>query len=176
MYAELGRPRRARVIGHPERSGVDRATETRLILLAFAVLMFAAGTIAIWRQPNSPPVDQKGPPSPQQSATPIPMQISRTSWQSDLAAHQASAPRAELVKLPTPRAQLIKLPEWRVGETWTVMMPYGVEALAKYKGRLLSEDMLPRSGNIIGDAFAVGDNVWLWIVAPGTSAAQWLDP
>jgi hypothetical protein len=56
------------------------------------------------------------------------------------------------------------------------MMPYGVQALAKYKGRLLSEDMLPQSGNAIGDALAVGDNVWVWIVTPGRSAAQWVDP
>jgi hypothetical protein len=137
VRAELGRPGRARVIGQPERSALDPATETRLILLAFVVLMFAAGAIATRLHPNSPPVEEKGPPSPQQSATPIPMSIPHTSWQSNLAAPQTSAPRAELVKLPPPRAQLIKLPEWRVGETRPVMMPYGVQALAKYKGRLV---------------------------------------
>ena len=144
--------------------------------MAFVVLMFAAGAIATRLHPNSPPVEEKGPPSPRQNATPIPMPIPHTSWQSNLAAQQTSAPRAELVKLPSPRAQLIKLPEWRVGETRPVMMPYGVRALAKYKGQLLSEDMLPQSGNTIGDALAVGDNVWVWIVTPGTSAAQWVDP
>jgi hypothetical protein len=176
VRAELGRPRLARVIGHQERSELDPATDTRLILLAFLVLMFAAGAIATWLHRSSPSIEQKGPPSPRQSATPIPMPIPHTSWQSDLAAHQTSAPRAELVKLAPPRAQLIKLPEWRVGETRPVMMPYGVQALAKYKGRLLSEDMLPQSGNAIGDALAVGDNVWVWIVTPGRSAAQWVDP
>jgi hypothetical protein len=56
------------------------------------------------------------------------------------------------------------------------MMPYNIEVLARYKGRLTSEAILPTDGNAIGDTWAVGDNVWVWLVAPGTSTAQWVDP
>jgi hypothetical protein len=89
---------------------------------------------------------------------------------------QPVAPRAMLVKLPPPRAKLIRLPEWRIGESRAVLLPYGVQAIATYKGRLSSEAMLPAGGNAIGDAFAVSDNVWVWLVTPGTAAAQWVDP
>jgi hypothetical protein len=36
--------------------------------------------------------------------------------------------------------------------------------------------MLPVIGSAIGDAWAVGDNLWIWLVTPGTGAAQWVDP
>jgi hypothetical protein len=55
-------------------------------------------------------------------------------------------------------------------------MPYEVQALTTYKGRLASEAMLPAAGNAIGDTWAIGDNVWVWVVTPGTAAPQWVDP
>jgi hypothetical protein len=70
----------------------------------------------------------------------------------------------------------VRLPDWNVGETRPVMMPYNIEVLTRYKGRLTSEAILPTDGNAIGDTWAVGDNVWVWLVAPGTSTAQWVDP
>jgi hypothetical protein len=86
------------------------------------------------------------------------------------------APRAELVRLPPPRAQLMRLPEWRIGEERSVMMPYGLEVAARLKGKLLSTDRLPMSGNAIGDTWVIGDSVWVWVVAPGASSAGWVDP
>jgi hypothetical protein len=86
------------------------------------------------------------------------------------------APRAELVMLPPPRAQLIRLPEWRIGGERPVMMPYGLEVAARLKGKLASTDMLPTSGNAIGDTWVVGDSAWVWVAAPGTGSANWVDP
>jgi hypothetical protein len=86
------------------------------------------------------------------------------------------APRATLVKLPPPRAVLVRLPQWRIEEQRPVMMPYGLQVAARLKGRLPSADLLPRSGNAIGDTWAVGDSAWVWIVAPGDSSANWVDP
>jgi hypothetical protein len=76
------------------------------------------------------------------------------------------APRAALVRLPPPRAQLIRLPEWRIGEERSVMMPYGLEVAARLKGKLLSTDMLPMSGNAIGNTWVIGDSAWMWVAAP----------
>jgi hypothetical protein len=90
--------------------------------------------------------------------------------------HIAVAPRAELLRLPPPKAQLVRLPEWRVGEERPVMMPYGLEVTARLKGKLTSTDMLPTSGNAIGDAWGIGDTAWVWIAAPGTASAKWIDP
>jgi hypothetical protein len=86
------------------------------------------------------------------------------------------APRAELVKLPAPRAQLIRLPEWRIGEERAVTMPYGVKVAARLKGKLVSTDMLPMFGNAIGDTWVIGDSAWVWVAAPGTGSANWIDP
>ena len=86
------------------------------------------------------------------------------------------APRATLVKLPPPRAVLVRLPQWRIGEERPVMMPYGLEVAARLKGKLPSTDILPISGNSIGDTWVVGDSVWVWVAAPGTSRANWIDP
>jgi hypothetical protein len=86
------------------------------------------------------------------------------------------APRAELVRLPPPRAQLIRLPEWRIGEERPVMMPYGVEVTARLKGKLPSADMLPASGNAIGDTWVIGDSAWVWVAAPNAGSANWIDP
>src|SRR4029077_20496082 len=88
----------------------------------------------------------------------------------------ASAPRATLVKLPPPRAVLVRLPQWRIGEERPVMMPYGLEVSARLKGRLPSTDLLPVSGNAIGDTWVIGDSVWVWVAAPGASSASWIDP
>jgi hypothetical protein len=86
------------------------------------------------------------------------------------------APRAELVRLPPPRAQLMRLPEWRIGEERPVMMPYGLQVAARLRGKVLSIDRLPMSGNAIGDTWVVRDSVWVWVAAPGASSANWIDP
>jgi len=78
--------------------------------------------------------------------------------------------------MPPPRAQLIRLPEWRIGEERPVMTPYGLEVSARLKGKLPSADMLPASGNAIGDAWVIGDTAWVWIAAPGAPSAKWIDP
>ena len=57
-----------------------------------------------------------------------------------------------------------------------MMMPYNLEVLVTYKGRLGSESMLPSSGNALGGMWVVGDNAWLWVAAPGAAQADWIDP
>jgi hypothetical protein len=86
------------------------------------------------------------------------------------------APRATLVKLPPPRAVLVRLPQWHIGQERPVMMPYGLEIEARLKGKLPSTDMLPASGNAIGDTWVVGDSAWVWVAAPDTGSANWIDP
>ena len=56
------------------------------------------------------------------------------------------------------------------------MMPYGLEVAARLKGKLPSTDMLPMSGNAIGDMWVIGDSAWVWVAAPGTGSANWIDP
>ena len=89
---------------------------------------------------------------------------------------RSKAPRATLVKLPPPGAQLVRLQEWRIGEQRPVTLPYNVEVLTTYKGRLPAEWMLPASGNQLGDTWVVGETPWVWIWAPGASQADWIDP
>jgi hypothetical protein len=79
------------------------------------------------------------------------------------------------MKLPPPRAQLVSS-EWKVGEIRAVMMPYNLEVLATYKGRLASEEMLPQGGNAIGDTWTIGDQNRVWITAPDASVPSWIDP
>jgi hypothetical protein len=52
----------------------------------------------------------------------------------------------------------------------------GLEVAAWLKGRLPSTDMFPVSGNAIGDTWVVGDSAWVWVAAPGTGSANWIDP
>jgi hypothetical protein len=112
----------------------------------------------------------------QQQATPSPAAPGPTTSRPAPSASVPRVPRAVLVKLPPPRTQLVRFPEWRVGETRPVMMPYNIEALAKLRGRLDAEWMLPSSGNYIGDTWVVGDTPWLWLAAPGATHADWIDP
>ena len=55
-------------------------------------------------------------------------------------------------------------------------LPYGLQALARYKVWLSSENMLPATGNSLGDTWAIGENFWVWLVAPGAARADWFDP
>src|SRR5262249_29889803 len=115
---------------------------------------------------------------PQPVSIPSPTPGQASSWREYIAQHpeqfpyKDAAPRASLVKLPPPRAQLVRLPEWKVGEQRPVMMPYHLEALATYRGRLESQDMLPSSGNQLGDTWVVGNTPWVWIWAPGATRCR----
>jgi hypothetical protein len=177
--SELIRPRRPVILHRPvyeppDRSGILKWADSILVV---AILLI--GVITNHQQnerapkQNAPIAPTPGP-SVQPSPTPAQPAVQPPVTQTRLV--QRPAPRAELLKLPPPRAQLVRLPEWQIGETRPVMMPYNIEVLARYEGRLTSEAVLPTNGNAIGDTWAVGDNVWVWLVAPGTSTAQWVDP
>jgi hypothetical protein len=82
-----------------------------------------------------------------------------------------------------PRAQLVRVPpsgragsRWRVGTSRLLTMPYGLEVLGLLKGRLASTELLPQSGNQLGDTWVVGHTPWVWITLPGWSQPMWVDP
>jgi hypothetical protein len=190
---EFTRPRRPRVLEKLQPS------DKNILWLAGAILFGAiilAGTIGLTgryqaqqlvpdgsavpgllvRQPTATPESNSAVTLTQSAvAAPTPALGSTPGPRSEFAV-TPFAPRAELVRLPPPRAQLIRLPEWRVGEERPVMMPYGLEVEARLKGKLTSTDMLPASGNAIGDTWVIGDSVWVWVAAPGGSSANWIDP
>jgi hypothetical protein len=95
-------------------------------------------------------------------------------------------PRAELVSLPAPRAELVTPgppralpvggPVWNIGEDRLVRFPDGLQTLARLRGRLELESELPSVGNSLGDSWAIGDHLWLWLAEAGTSDAAWIDP
>jgi hypothetical protein len=178
VRVEFTRPKRSRIVGRREPS--DRSTLRSVGTIVFGAIILAvaiglagrheAQHLAAMQEPNSaaaptqiavptlaPTVDRKPAPRPVLAATP-------------------HAPRATLVKLPPPRAVLVRLPQWRIGEERPVMMPYGLEVAALLKGKLASPDMLPMSGNAIGETWVVGDSAWVWVAAPGASSASWIDP
>jgi hypothetical protein len=159
----------------------------------FFVAMVIIGGVAgnLWRQWDTERVKTNkaiSRPSltPQPTPTPAPTPGPARSWKEYLANNPPapraelvkSAPRAELIKLPTPRAQLVRdLPPLIAGRQYRATMPYlALEVLATYKGRLGSENMLPRSGNTLGDTWVVGETPWVWIWAPGAHQAGWIDP
>jgi len=155
-------PRRPRILGRPKPAPPATRLPTWLLALAAVILL---GALVIWstsqRKPAHGQVSAPGP-----IMTPTPAIIPRSD----------TAPRAVLVQLPVPRAELIRLPQWQVGEQRVVTMPYGLQVLATYKGRLPTTDILPANGNALGDTWAVGDNFWTFITAPGSAAAEWIDP
>jgi hypothetical protein len=175
---EFTRPKRPRIVDRQQP--LDRNTLWLAGAIVSGAIILAVGIgvagrhetqqLAATQEPNSaatptqipvptlaPTVDRKPAPRPVLAGAPY-------------------APRATLVKLPPPRAVLVRLPQWRIGEERSVMMPYGLEVAARLKGKLLSTDMLPMSGNAIGDTWVVGDSAWVWVAAPGTGSANWIDP
>jgi hypothetical protein len=149
VRTELFAPRRPRILGRKTSPGLNPAAKWPLYLVLLIAIVVVGGTIATWRQEQNTERTNKAisqPLAPQPTPTPVPTpELSPyRDWQSYLAAQQQRAPRAALVKLPPPRAHLISLPEWKAGETRPVTMPYNLEMLAIYKGRLPSEDMLPQ--------------------------------
>ena len=180
---ELITPRRPRILERKKPVVLVPSTPaTPWYFLFFLALVLVGGVAGnLWRQWEAESaISQPVPaphPTPAPAATPAPLPPGSASrWKEYLAAQQTRAPRATLVKLPPPRAQLVRLPEWKFGEERQLIMPYGLKVLGRYKGRLDAEWMLPASGNAIGDTWAIGDNLWVWITAPSASNAAWIDP
>jgi hypothetical protein len=178
VRVEFARPKRPRILGRLEPPDGNILWLAGAIVFGAIILAVGIGVagrhetqqLAATQQPNSaaaptqfavptlvPTIDRKPAPRSERAAAPY-------------------APRATLVKLPPPRAVLVRLPQWRTGEERPVMMPYGLEVAALLKGKLPSTDMLPMSGNAIGDTWVVGDSAWVWVAAPGTGSANWIDP
>jgi hypothetical protein len=174
-FTKLKRPRKLGRLEPPDGNILWLAGAIVFGAIILAVAIGLAGRhetpqLAVTQEPNSAAaptqiavptlastIDQKKAPRSELAATP-------------------HAPRATLVKLPPPRAVLVHLPQWRIGEERPVMMPYGVEVTAVLKGKLPSADMLPMAGNAIGDTWVIRDSAWVWVAAPGTGSANWIDP
>ncbi|MBV8278828.1 MAG: hypothetical protein JO170_26705 [Verrucomicrobia bacterium] len=180
VRVQFTNPRRPHKPGGPECRDGNTLWVAGAIAFAAIILGLAIGSLRrpeaqqIAAQASTTPVEQPGlAPTPSQiAAAPFAQRPDSTGPRPELAV----APRAELVRMPPPRAQLIRLPEWRIGEERPVMTPYGLEVSARLKGKLPSADMLPASGNAIGDAWVIGDTAWVWIAAPGAPSAKWIDP
>ena len=191
VWAEFKRPKRPRTPGRLEPPGGNILWLAGAIVFGAIILAFAIGLVG-WHEARQLMGDLSAVPSmpvkqPAATAEPTatPTQTGVATLRPGLGptpgprpglAVAPYAPRAELVKLPPPRAQLIRLPEWRIGEERPVMMPYGLEIVARFRGKLQSTSMLPISGNAIGDTWVVGDSAWVWVAAPGTGSANWIDP
>ena len=182
VRAEFVEPKRPWILERQKPARLNAGAKWPLYLVLLGCALVIGASLATWRQgqtaervKTSKAISQPTL-APQATPTPItPMPGSASRWKAYLA-NNAPAPRAALVKLPPPRAQLVSLPEWKVGETRPVLMPYNLEVLATCKGRLASEEMLPSSGNALGDTWGVGDTPWVWIWAPGAARADWIDP
>jgi hypothetical protein len=168
VRVKFTRPQRPRILGRLE-------SPDRNILWLAGAIVFGAMIVALAIGLRGRHETQQTAAMPEPTLTARPAQIASPPPTPALAA-AATAPRGTLVKLPPPRAVLVRLPQWHTGEERPVMMPYGLEVEARLKGRLPSTDVLPISGNAIGDAWVVGDSAWVWVAAPGTGSANWIDP
>ena len=70
----------------------------------------------------------------------------------------------------------MRLPEWKVGEERQLLLPSSLKVSGRLRGWVASGDMLPQSGNAIGDTWVVGGTPYVWMVAPGAAQADWIDP
>jgi hypothetical protein len=183
VRVEFTRSKRPRILARPEPPDGNTLWLGGAIVFGAIILALAIGLAGRHEVRQLVPDGSAVPcmPVKQPAATPEPTQTAVATLTPALGprpglAVAPYAPRADLVRLPPPRAQLIRLPEWRVGEERPVMMPYGLEVAARLKGKLISTDMLPMSGNAIGDTWVIGDSAWVWVAAPGAGTANWIDP
>jgi hypothetical protein len=165
MRSELGAPpKRPRILGRSQPATRQPKGPLYLVLLIVAAII-ACGISTTWHEAAKPGLRSPSESISQPAPTPQPAP-----------SVVAPAPRAELIKLPPPRAALVRLPEWQVGQNRQLLMPYGIQTLGTLKGRLTSPDLLPATGNQLGDAWAVGENIRVWLAAPGATTPTWIDP
>jgi hypothetical protein len=172
-FTRRQRPRRLGRLEFPDRNILWLAGAIAFGAVIVALAIGLPGRLE--RQQTAAMPEPISTARPAQTASPPPTPALAAAGRPALAT-AGTAPQATLVKLPPPRAILVRLPQWHIGEVRPVKMPYGLEVEARLKGRLPSTDVLPMSGNSIGDTWAVGDSAWVWVAAPGTGSASWIDP
>jgi hypothetical protein len=130
VRAELGQPRRARILGRSVQFGRSQTPANPLRTRRPGARRLHNCLSPVF-PPSSPLAEKQSTPSAQgqQRATSWPTPVAAAtpiaSWQSYLGAQQTRATRAALVQPPPPKAQLVRLPECRPGETRPVM-PYNL--------------------------------------------------
>jgi hypothetical protein len=178
VRVEFARSKRSRVVDRSQP--IDRNTLWLAGAILSGAIILALGMGAGGRRETQQPAPTLEPNSaakPRQIGVPtLAPTIDRKPASGSEVVATPYAPRATLVKWAPPRAILVRLPQWRIGEERPVMMPYGLQVAALLKGRLPSTEMLPTSGNALGDTWVIGDSAWVWIVAPGAGTANWIDP
>jgi hypothetical protein len=185
VRTELVAPKRPRILGRKTPATLKSAVNWPLYL-ALLIAALIVGSVALsWRQEKTveraktnQAISQPTPaPQPTLSPSPGPGEAQTSSAGNPLAPRAVlvqRVPRATLVKPPVPRAQSTSdLPPPVQGQQYLATMPYGLEVLATYRGQLPSEDMLPSSGNQLGDTWVVAGTPWVWIWAPGAARADW---
>jgi hypothetical protein len=182
VLEELGRPRRPQILGRQLPVKTERRWPFYL-MLAFCLAALGAAIYSSRRQQEalrtSSTVSQQ-PLAPQPMSTSVTLPPGNASRWREYLANNPPAPRATLIMLPPLRAQLVRLPSSLppliIGKRYLATMPYNLEVLATYRGEMASVDMLPSHRNRIGDTWIVNGTPWVWLVTPGTSAPQWVDP
>jgi hypothetical protein len=159
--AEMGAvAKRPRILGAPQPAQAHPAAKEWLLP---AVLIGAAVIVGVFSMTRHEPAKRSSQPQNESISQPAPPVV-------------APAPRTTFVKLPPPRAELVKLPEWQVGTQRELILPNNLKVLGRLRGRLDAQWMLPQNGNSIGDAWAVGNDLYIWLVAPNEAMASWIDP
>jgi hypothetical protein len=180
----LGRRKLTKSLSTPTRRKPIRGVIVRIAgWLALALL------VTLVLQPAQPPLTPTGTHADRLTTSSEAASIGDillTHETQELTPPALPAPRAELVQFPAPRAELVTPgppralpvggPVWNIGEDRLVRFPDGLQTLGRLRGRLETISELPSVGNSIGDTWAIGDHLWLWLAEAGTSHAAWVDP
>jgi hypothetical protein len=173
--AELLKPKRPRILGHPSHAPDRRSA----IVLAVLVLLLLAGVVVALIQHQAPTITPavQPPARPQPTASAVPIQTPAAP--EHVVEQPILPPRAQLVKLPppAPKAQLVHLRA--IGSFEYVRMPDWRLLGTVYRGELPSAADLPRTGAQLGDMWYTRADGHSWVLAPisaGSSQICWVDP
>jgi hypothetical protein len=63
-----------------------------------------------------------------------------------------------------------------IGQLYSVRFADGSTMQIHYGGQLASPAELPQLGYAIGDSYAVGAHLWIWMQPAGAPIPSWMDP
>lgn len=89
---------------------------------------------------------------------------------------ETQSPHNEVTTL---RAQLVAtppLPQHAIGTQQMTTMPDGNQLLTTFKGYLSDVSQLPPHGAQLGDAWAIGNNLWVLTRVGNSQVQGWVDP
>jgi hypothetical protein len=143
-------------IAPPEKTPLPPLLRAYWVLIALGLLLLLAA-LSNHRQETSSTAPASIQPAPAIQPTPVlpPTPASTPSSVSParpvfLPQSGSSVPRAQLVRLPPSGSPRLI---WSRGTSRLLTMPYGVEVLGLLKGSLANTELLPQSGNQLGDTW-----------------------